>query len=187
MSLQEYVLCLMFMLSYIIKEAMMTLALALVVLMHFQEPLRSVDADSSPRVEIVHNNILPESMRIGRYLHPDQRLFEAYGSANGDASANGDTVVITWEIRSAEEVWWMRFSFGDSHGDFTDLDDIYRVEVDSSAPFPQFRRLVIATTDGTPITSVSMLSKEKQHPGGFQTFGESWSHSVVNYATIDIH
>lgn len=128
-------------------------------------------AAEGPRadVEIVTNDALPGSMRVGRYLAAEQRLFDAF------CAIGGDTLVLVWEIRTPAEEWTARITYGDATSAW---GSEISIDHDKLASYPQFRRVIVAVPPGTEAQSVSMTMRTPHF--------EAHSGSVTNYKTLDI-
>jgi hypothetical protein len=122
---------------------------------------------------MVSNELLPSSMRVGRYLADEQRLLVAH------CSTRGDTAVIVWELRGPKEQWSLHVTFGDSTNSYTDLYDGIEVEHDPMAGYPQYRRLIVVTPHGSQAQSVSMVMRVPRL--------EAHSATITSFYHLDVH
>jgi len=131
---------------------------------------------SEPTLQIVHNDALPGSMRIGRMLHPDQLLIDAY---RNDA---GDTAVVVIEMRSPHDT--MRIDMlverVDQHSTGQWSAGGVTVVPDVQAGFPQFRRVIMRHTEDR-----AMFTSFTVRQGGYSS---AMSHGgpVRSYREIDV-
>lgn len=132
---------------------------------------------TSVPVQVVADDVLPQTMRAARYLHQDQLLFDLI--VNDEA----DTLVAIVELRDAYRTYELDVAIrkhdGSSNSEWS--AGTIALAARHGEPLPQFRRIVLRHTEpGAQFTSCSLLEVENRR------VIRSTTGSVMHARTIDV-